>query len=275
MSGRIYVVATPIGNLGDFPPRAIEVLRGCDLLLCEDTRHTRRLLDHFGIRVRTQSFHDHNEDTLAAPILERVRGGETVGLVSDAGLPLLADPGFPLVRLAREQGVPVTPVPGPFAGALALAASGIAPVPFTFWGFSPHRAGERRRFWERVIASGMTGVVYESPHRLIDSLGDLDELAPDVPLTVAREMTKMYEEFLHGTPSSVRSQLRERDSIKGEITLVVAPVEGEREEAPDDDRLRQEFEQLRSRGMKSGEAARLLAERYRLDRKEVYSRISG
>lgn len=275
MSGRIYVVATPIGNLSDFPPRGIEALKSSDLLLCEDTRHTRKLLDHFGIDVRMKSFHEHNEDALAASIIERVREGDTISIVSDAGLPLLSDPGFPLIRLAREDGLTVTPIPGPFAGAMALVASGIAPVPFTFWGFSPHRSGERSRFWERVLASGMTGIVYESPQRVAQSLHDLEEIAPTVAVTVAREMTKLHEEFLHGSPGSIRRELEMRDSVRGEITIVVGAAPEQFEAAPDDERLREEFEQLRSRGMKSGEAARLLAERYGLDRKLVYSRISG
>ena len=275
MSGRIYVVATPIGNLADFSPRAVEAIRSSDLLLCEDTRHTRKLLDHFGLRVPVQSFHEHNEDASTDSIIDRVRGGATVALVSDAGLPLLADPGFPLIRRAREEGLTVTPIPGPFAGALALVASGIAPVPFTFWGFTPHRSGERRRFWERVIASRTTAVVYESPQRVIESLRELSEIAGDVEVTLAREMTKIHEEFLYGTPASIERELAARESLRGEITLVVGASAAAVEEAPDDERLRAEFEQLRSRGMKSGEAARLLAERYGLERKDVYSRISG
>ncbi len=143
MPGKLLIVGTPIGNLSDLSPRAIEALRSADLILCEDTRHTRKLLTHFSIDRPTASFHDHNEDAKAASCIERIAAGETVAMVSDAGMPLVSDPGFRLVRLARERDVTVEPIPGPFAGVLALVASGIAPLPFTFLGFAPHRHGER------------------------------------------------------------------------------------------------------------------------------------
>src|SRR5687768_6388864 len=200
---KLILIGTPIGNLGDMSPRGVEAIRSCSRLLCEDTRHTRKLLNHFAISVPVESFHEHNEPEKAAKIVAAIAGGEVVGLVSDAGMPVLSDPGFLLVRLARQRGITVEVIPGPFAAALALTASGIPPLPFTFYGFTPHRSGERREFYRSIAAAGQTAVVYESPERLIESLRDALEELGDVEVTVAREMTKIHEEFLYGTTASV------------------------------------------------------------------------
>ena len=146
MPGKLVIVGTPIGNLSDLSPRAIEALKAADLILCEDTRHTRKLLTHFGIDRPTQSFHEYNEEEKGEKIIEKIVGGAVIALVSDAGMPVISDPGFRLVRLARERDVAVEPIPGPFAGIMALVASGIAPAPFSFFGFAPHREGERVEF---------------------------------------------------------------------------------------------------------------------------------
>src|SRR5438067_8132871 len=152
MPGKLLIVGTPIGNLSDLSPRAIEALKSADLILCEDTRHTRKLLTHFGIDRPTRSFHDYNEEAKAGGVIDRIAAGATIDLVSDAGMPVVSDPGFRLVRLAREHGLPVEPIAGPFAGIMALAASGIAPMPFTFFGFAPHREGERKDFYRTIAA---------------------------------------------------------------------------------------------------------------------------
>lgn len=275
MAGRLYLIGTPLGNLSDLSPRAIEALRVSDLLLCEDTRHTGKLLSAFEIRTPMRSFHEHNQDQKLEEAIRMLHEGQTIALVSDAGMPLLSDPGFPLVRRARELGIPLTPVPGPFAGALALVASGIAPVPFTFWGFVPSRQGERRRFWERIRSSGMTAVVYESPNRVIESLRDAAGILGEVEVTAAREMTKIHEEFIHGSPASVADILAARDNVRGELTLVIGAAAPQRDVPPDDDALRAELDTLRSSGMKSSEAIRVIADRYGLDRRELYARLSG
>ena len=274
MAGRLYLIATPLGNLSDLSPRAIEALRTSDLLLCEDTRHTGKLLAAFDIRTPTRSFHEHNQDSKLDEVIAMLESGSTLSLVSDAGMPLLSDPGFPLVRRARELGIPLTPIPGPFAGALALVASGIAPVPFTFWGFVPSRQGERQRFWERVRSSATTAIVYESPNRVVDSLRDAAAILGDVDVTAAREMTKLHEEFIHGTPLSVADALASRATIRGEFTLVLAAAAEQRESVPDDDTLRREIETLRSTGMKASEALRVVSDRYGIDRKELYARLN-
>jgi 16S rRNA (cytidine1402-2'-O)-methyltransferase len=269
MTGKLLIVGTPLGNLSDFPPRAVAALKSADLILCEDTRHTRKLLTHFGIDRPTDSYHEHNEDERAQRFIERVEAGEIIALVSDAGMPVLSDPGFPLVRLARERGVTIEPIPGPFAGALALAASGIAPLPFTFLGFTPHRQGERRDFYRRAAEFGHTTIVYESPERVIASLEDALEILGDAEVTVARELTKMHEEILSGTISEVLANLRARDSVYGEVTLVLGAPAKPREEASPEE-IRTEFQRLRDTGMRRNDAVKAVAEKFGLRKNDVY-----
>src|SRR5438477_6322062 len=242
--GKLLIVGTPIGNLSDFPPRAVEALQSASLILCEDTRHTRKLLTHFGIDRPTDRLDEHTEDARSAQFIDRIEAGETIAIVSDAGMPVVSDPGYRIVRLARERGVTVEPVPGPFAGVLALAASGIAPLPFTFLGFTPHRHGERQEFYRRLATIGHTAIVYESPDRLLESLRDALDILGDVEVAVAREMTKLHEELIRGTISEVIAALETR-TVKGEVTVVfaaAAPVASE--VAPDD--VAAAFERLRA-----------------------------
>jgi 16S rRNA (cytidine1402-2'-O)-methyltransferase len=269
MSGKLLIVGTPLGNLADFPPRAVAALKSADLILCEDTRHTRKLLTHFGIERPTDSYHEHNEDERAARFIDRIERGETIALVSDAGMPVISDPGYPLVRLARERGVTIEPIPGPFAGVLALAASGIPPLPFTFLGFTPHRHGERLDFYRRAALIGHTTIVYESPERVIASLEDALEIFGDTEVTLARELTKMHEEILSGTISHVLAALRERASIYGEITLVLGAPAKVREEASPDE-IRAEFQRLRDTGMRRNDAVKAVAEKFGLRKNDVY-----
>jgi 16S rRNA (cytidine1402-2'-O)-methyltransferase len=270
--GTLVLIGTPIGNLGDISARAIESIRGCDLLLCEDTRHSGQLLSHLNLRVPLESFHDYNEEQRIESILERLAGGERVGVVSDAGLPVLSDPGFRLVRAARAGGFRVEPVPGPFAGALALIASGIAPMPFAFFGFAPHRSGERLDFYRDIAARKMTAVVYESPQRIIASLRDAESVFGDVHVSVARELTKLHEEILDGPIGSVITRLVERDEVRGEITLVLAAAAAV-EKSVTEETLRQEFQRLRDSGLRRPDAIRILADRYGLRKQDLYTRL--
>ena len=272
MAGKLLLIGTPIGNLGDLSARAIEAMKSCSLLLCEDTRHTRKLLTHFGIEVRVQSFHEHNEEHKSDQMLDRVQFGETVGLVSDAGMPLLSDPGYLLVQRARERKIAVEPIPGPFAAALALVASGLPPIPFAFFGFAPHKQGERVAFFQRVGAAEMTAVVYESPQRLVTSLEDALVVLGDVDVTVAREMTKLHEQFLHGTLSEILPVLRKQEMIRGEITVVFGA--GKRE-APilDSAAVRSEFERLRESGLRRPDVVKILSERYGIRKNELYQML--
>jgi len=269
MTGTLLIVGTPLGNLSDMPPRAVEALKSADLILCEDTRHTRKLLTHFGIDRPTDSYHEHNEDAKAEALVDRIERGETLALVSDAGMPVVSDPGYRIVRLARERGLRVEPVPGPFAGVLALVASGIAPLPFTFLGFTPHRQGERLDFYRRAAELAHTVIVYESPERVIASLEDALEVLGDTEVAVAREMTKLHEEILSGTISGVLATLRERARVHGEITLVFAAAAAAPEEVSTET-LRAEFERLRESGMRRNDAVKAVAEKFGMRKNDVY-----
>ena len=275
-SGKLMVIATPIGNLSDLSERAAEAIRSCDLLLCEDTRVTRKLVTHLGAGVDLASHHEHNEQGQVESLIERMERGATIGLVSDAGTPLISDPGFPLVRAARERGIRVEPIPGPSAGLAALSASGIAPVPFCFLGFLPRKSAERRELFRSLQSLRMTAVAFESPHRLEKSLVDLEQELGEIEISVARELTKMHEEILTGTVEEVRRDLESKPRIRGEITIVISapsPRSGEFS-MPDPEQLRQEFEALRSSGMKRTDAVKVLAERYGLPRRELYDKLA-
>ena len=267
--GKLLVVGTPIGNLSDMPPRAVEALQSADVILCEDTRHTRKLLTHFRIEKPAERYDEHTEDEKAEHYIDRIEHGDVVAIVSDAGMPLVSDPGYRIVRIARERGITIEPIPGPFAGVLALVASGIAPLPFTFLGFTPHRSGERRDFYRNAAELGHTFVVYESPERLLDSLEDALAVLGDTEATVAREMTKMHEEIVSGSVSEVLDQFRERPSVYGEITIVFAAPKAHGTEASPDE-IRAEFERLRAEGMRRNDAVKLVAEKFGLRKNDVY-----
>lgn len=266
---KLLIIGTPLGNLGDMPPRAVAALKSADLILCEDTRHTRKLLTHFGIDRPTDSYHEHNEDQKAATLIARIEAGETLALVSDAGMPVISDPGYRIVRLARERNITVEPIPGPFAGVLALVASGIAPLPFTFLGFTPHRQGERRDFYRTAAALAHTVVVYESPERVVASLEDALEVLGDTEVTVAREMTKMHEEFVSGFISEVLATLRARERVHGEITMIFAAPKAEAAAVSTGD-VRAEFERLRETGMRRNDAVKAIAEKFGMRKNDVY-----
>lgn len=219
-AGTLLVVATPIGNLEDLSPRARAAFARADLVACEDTRHTGRLLANLGLKKTLVSLHEHNERQRLPRLLETLAGGATVALASDAGTPLLSDPGFLLVREAAARGVRVEPIPGPSAVLAALVASALPPYPFTFAGFPPPRAGKRRSFYRALAALGHTVVVYESPHRLLASLDDALAELGDRPAAVARELTKLHEEVLRGPLAALRAELGERAALKGEYVVV-------------------------------------------------------
>jgi 16S rRNA (cytidine1402-2'-O)-methyltransferase len=273
-AGRLLLIGTPIGNLNDLSPRAIAALKECELLLCEDTRHSQKLLSHFGIRVPLESFHEHNEDSKVARIAEAIEAGKVVGLISDAGTPVISDPGFSIVRELRRRQLPVEPVPGPFAGVLALISSGIAPLPFAFFGFAPHKRGERLDFYRGIGLHAMTAIVYESPLRVVESLRDALEALGDVEATVAREITKFHEELIHGTLTEVIAELENRDAVRGEITIVFAAALQKASEA-DPAQLVEEFNRLRNEGMKRTDAIRLLAGKHGIRKNDLYKMLSG
>jgi 16S rRNA (cytidine1402-2'-O)-methyltransferase len=223
----LYLVATPIGNLEDITLRALRVLRGVDLIACEDTRQTRKLLDHYGIPTRTVSYHEHNEMTKAAELVADLEKGAKIALVTDAGMPGISDPGFRLISAAIRHHVPVVPIPGASAFLAALVASGLPTDSFRFSGFLPAKRGERRTLLESIRSSPRTQVFYEAPHRLLDSMEDIVAvLGPDREVVIAREVTKIHEEFLRGPAADVLETLKSRGDVKGEITLLIGKAEG-------------------------------------------------
>ena len=224
----LYLVATPIGNLGDITLRALDVLRRADRIACEDTRQTQKLLNHFEIATPTVSCHQHNEHVRAAELIEALKAGSRIALVSDAGVPGISDPGAWLAAEAIAAGIPVSPIPGANAALSALIASGLPTAEFHFIGFLPEKAGARRTRLESLAEetekaeTARTLVFYEAPHRILDTLADLESVwGPDLRVVVARELTKMHEEFLRATVADARRELATRDRVRGEITLLV------------------------------------------------------
>jgi 16S rRNA (cytidine1402-2'-O)-methyltransferase len=219
--GVLYVVATPIGNLEDMTHRAVRILREADLIACEDTRQTQKLLDHYGIKKPTVSYHDHNEVERAQELLAKLEQGLSIAQVSDAGMPGISDPGYRVVTLAIERGFTVVPIPGASALTTALAASGLPTDAFEFRGFLPAKSGQRRTLLESLQGNPHTVVVYEAPHRIRETLQDIVEiLGPQTPVVIARELTKIHEEFMRGHADQVLAALQERE-LKGEITLLI------------------------------------------------------
>ena len=219
----LYIVATPIGNLEDITLRALRVLRSVDRIACEDTRQTQKLLSHFGIAVPTVSCHAHNERERADELIAELKGGARIALVSDAGMPGISDPGEYLVAQAVAAGVPVIPIPGPSAVVSALAASGLDTTSFLFVGFPPPRTGERRSFYETLRSEQATLIFYEAPHRVVESLRDAIQIfGAERQAVLAREITKIHEEFLRGTLREIEAVCASRDLLRGEMTLLVA-----------------------------------------------------
>jgi 16S rRNA (cytidine1402-2'-O)-methyltransferase len=227
----LYLVATPIGNLEDITLRALRVLKEVDLIACEDTRQTGKLLHHYSIATPTTSYHQHNEMTRSAELVKQMQEGASVALVTDAGMPGISDPGYRLITLAIRHHLRVVPVPGASAFLAALVASGLPTDSFRFGGFLPAKRGERRAALAALQNSPRTQVFYEAPHRVLETLEDIVEvLGPNRTVVIAREVTKIHEEFLRGRGADVRETMKSRPSVKGEITLLLAkgePAEGQ------------------------------------------------
>jgi 16S rRNA (cytidine1402-2'-O)-methyltransferase len=269
MPGTLYVVSTPIGNLGDLTVRAAEVLRTVDAVLCEDTRHSRRLLDHVGSTVPAVAYHEHNEARATPGLVARLLDGGTLAMVSDAGTPLLSDPGARLVRAALDAGVTVTPIPGASALLAALVASGLDATRFTFYGFLARKGRERREALAEVAALRHTAVLYEAPGRVDGTLAELAELCgPERPAAVARELTKQFEEVRRGTLGELAAYYAGA-SVRGEVVLVVGGRSAEAD-APDPARVQERVRSLHLSGTSSRDVARALVEEFGLPRNEAY-----
>jgi 16S rRNA (cytidine1402-2'-O)-methyltransferase len=270
MSGRLYLVATPIGNLEDITYRAVRVLNEVDAIACEDTRQTRKLLDHYSIQKPVVSYHEHNESERAIELASRMAAGESVALVSDAGVPLVSDPGYRLVRAAIEMGIPVHPVPGPSAALAALSASGLPTDSFRFSGFLPVKPGQRVKALEAIRDEQATVIFYEAPHRILEALQVIDETLGNRPVVAARELTKIHEEFLRGTAREIYDALAARDSIKGEFTLLIGKAAGP---PPDDTPLDDAVDALERSGTPRMEAIKQVARRRGLSKRDVYAQL--
>jgi 16S rRNA (cytidine1402-2'-O)-methyltransferase len=278
-TGRLYVVATPIGNLEDITLRALRILKEVDLIVCEDTRHTMKLLSHFDFSKRLVSYHEHNEITRAPEIVIELEEGAQVALVSDAGTPTVSDPGYRLVSLCVRHGIPVVPVPGASAFVAALAASGMPVGEFVFAGFLPPRQTARRKSLRALANEPRTLVFYEAPHRVIDTLEDALEVLGDRPAVLAREITKAFEEFQHGRIEELLTAARKKPP-RGEITLLIGAADGQPAHASDGAEekravpLARRVQEIMSAGGGDRKAALKEAARERgLTRREAYKQL--
>ena len=280
MTGKLYIVATPIGNLEDITLRAIRILKECDLIACEDTRQTRKLLEHFGISTAAVSYHEHNEAARAAELVAKIEEGSSIALVSDAGTPLISDPGYRLVRAAIDAGVVVIPIPGPSASLGALSAAGLPSDAFRFCGFLPPKSSQRRRILEDHKTETATLIFYETPHRIIDALEDIAAVMPSRPIVIARELTKLHEEFLRGTAAEIREILAARPSVKGEFTVLIgkAPEKkaGEAEAIGESEiSLQDAVKAAEKEGLSHMDAIKRVAKERGLGKRDVYREVDG
>jgi 16S rRNA (cytidine1402-2'-O)-methyltransferase len=270
-AGVLYIVATPIGNLEDITHRAVRILREADLIACEDTRQTRKLLDHYGIAKPVVSYHEHNEAKRAEELVQKLEEGLSIALVSDAGMPGISDPGYRVIKLAIDRGITVVPVPGPSALTTALVGSGLPTDAFEFHGFLPAKSGQRRTTLEALRDARRTVVVYEAPHRIRETMEDIAAiLGPQRPVVVARELTKVHEEFLRGTAGEVLERIKERE-LKGEITLLIGAGAGA---VPVVKTLATRLEEIMSEQKVDEKAAlKIVAKERGLSKSEVYREV--
>jgi 16S rRNA (cytidine1402-2'-O)-methyltransferase len=267
MRGTLYIVPTPIGNLEDITLRALRVLEEVDLIAAEDTRHSRKLLSHFKIGTPMVSYHDHVEHSRAPRLIEKLEAGNDVALISDAGTPSLADPGYRLIAAAVAAGVRVVPLPGASAISTALSASGLPSDRFTFEGFVPSRAAARVRFFEDLVTETRTIVCFEAGRRIVAALNDLVDVMGSRQIVVAREMTKMYEEFSRGSIEEVLSRI-EGQPVRGEVTVLIHGAEAAA--AMSEEEIRTAIRELRDRGLRIKEVSRRLAAASGIPAREIY-----
>ena len=273
-AGVLYLVGTPIGNLEDITLRALRILKEADQIACEDTRHTQKLLTHYDIHKPLVSYHEHNELTRAPELIVALEQGAKIALVSDAGMPLISDPGHRLVSLSVRHRIPVVPVPGPSALLAALGASGLPSAEFLFVGFLPPRTGERRRALERLRIEDRTIILYEAPHRIAETVSEARAVLGDRQACLAREVTKLHEEFRRGRLSELEVSLEERPA-RGEITLLIAPADpAEAKPAESSQSLAERVEELmRQAKLDRREALKLAAKERGLTRRDAYDQV--
>jgi 16S rRNA (cytidine1402-2'-O)-methyltransferase len=269
MPGTLYLCSTPIGNLEDITLRVLRILREVDVIVAEDSRRTRQLLSHYGITTPlAPSLYQGVEEARTEEVLALLRLGKNVALVSDAGTPLISDPGFPLVRACIREGIPVVPVPGASAVLAALVGSGLPPDRFLFAGYPPRKIGERRRFLSELLSIPATVILFESPHRLLSTLEILAELDPERPTVVARELTKIHEEFVRGTASQVLGEFQRRGKVLGECVVLFGPET--KEIRGDEAEILATYKRFFAQGLASKEAIKEAARALGLPKREVY-----
>ena len=264
----LHVVATPVGNLEDITLRALKTLAGADAILAEDTRQTAKLLERYGIRRPLSAYHEHSAEAARERIIGQLKDGAALALVSDAGTPLVSDPGVKLVRAAIAEGIAVHAVPGPSAALAALTVSGLASERFLFAGFPPQKKHARRRFLEDLKDERATLVLFESPHRIAESLADMADILGPRPAALCRELTKLHEEVLRAPLPALAAEMAERERVRGEITLVIAPPEEGAREVPDEDVRAALKEALRR--LPAGKAAAEVAKRLGMKKRDLY-----
>lgn len=268
----LYLVSTPIGNLEDITLRALSVLKSVDLIACEDTRHTRRLLDHFGINKPTISYHEHNEQVRANELVQRLAGGESIAIVTDAGTPGIADPAYRIVVAAIERGITVVPIPGAVALVAGLVASGLPTDSFLFAGFLPAKKMARRAKLEELKAQRATLVVYEAPHRIRETLADALEVLGDRPASLARELTKLHEQFIRGTLSELVAHF-DAHQPRGEMTLVIAGSGDDNFAPVETGSISEQVERLMLEGVSRSHAIKQAAKSRGLTKRDAYQRM--
>jgi 16S rRNA (cytidine1402-2'-O)-methyltransferase len=272
-SGTLYVVATPIGNLEDITYRAVRILKEADLIACEDTRHTAKLLHHYGIDKPTISYHNHNEATRAEELVAKLEQGLNIAQVSDAGMPGISDPGYRVIKLAIERGVQVVPIPGASALISALAAGGLPTDSFQFLGFLPAKSGQRRTLLETLRGSEQTTAVYEAPHRIAETMKDIVEiLGSERSIVLARELTKMHEEFIRGSAEQILARTQEHE-LRGEITLLIGKGEALAAQEPAKNIVRRLEEIMREHELDEKAGLKVLAKERGLSKSEAYREL--
>jgi len=269
VAGVLYVVATPIGNLEDITFRALRILKEVDLIAAEDTRHTKKLLTHYDISTPLTSYHDHIETVKAPALITQLQAGKNIALVSDAGTPGIADPGYRLVKGAVDAGISVVPLPGPSAVLALLSIGGLPTDRFVFEGFLPAKASQRRKTLQRLTQEERTIFFLESPHRLLDTLLDIENILGGRAIVIGRELTKMHEEVLRGSVNEVRTLLQSRD-IKGEVAILVSGAT-EQPQAMEETALVEDIRALRAQGLMLKDIAHIISERRGVPKREVYA----
>jgi len=257
MSGILYIVATPIGNLEDMTFRAVRILKEADLIAAEDTRHSRKLLSHFGIKTPLTSYFDHNQTLKGEQILDMLLAGKNIALISDAGTPCISDPGYQLVHDVLKHGLKVVPIPGACAATAALSAAGLPTDSFYFAGFPPAKSGKRRSFLAPLAALSATIILYEAPHRLLATLGDIAEVMGKRQITIARELTKIYEEFITGELPDIIDQIS-KGKERGELVILIAAAKEQDKEA-DAHSVEEQLRDLLAKGYSVKDAATMTA----------------